>query len=470
MSSNILLISANRCTTPDPVFPLGLSCLNAALRRAGHRTVWFDPLPKPDGFEQVLKPCKPDFIAVSVRNIDDVLIRKQETYYADPAALLATIRRHSNASIILGGSGFSIFPQRLLELLGADFGISGAGESGLVALIEALEKGGDYRGIPGLVFRHNGKVVVNPATLHPVDQELADEDRPVAIASHYLRTSGMLNVQTQRGCGFRCGYCTYPLIEGRRNLRRQPDQVAAELEQLQRRGARYVFITDSIFNSSRQHIVEVCEAILRRNVKMSWGCFLRPQGLTLDVVKLMARAGLAHIEFGSDSFCDKVLAAYRKDLTFDDILASSELARQANIDFCHFLIAGGPGETQATLAQGFINSQRLKGAVIMAVVGMRIYPGTHLFEQAVVEGLIQPDANLLAPVYYLAPGLTQEEIFDHLRTFARRSANWIAADPNPGYSHVVERLRQRGVVGPLWSYFAMMQRLWPHGVAGGTAP
>jgi hypothetical protein len=105
----------------------------------------------------------------------------------------------------------------------------------------------------------------------------------------------------------------------------------------------------------------------------------------------------------------------------------------------------------------------------MAVVGMRIYPGTHLFEQAVVEGLLQPGADLLSPVYYLAPGLTQEGIFDQLRTFAHRSSNWIAADPDPAYSRLVERLRRRGVVGPLWSYFAMMQRLWPQSVAGGTA-
>ena len=36
MASRVLLINANRCATPDPVFPLGLSHVNAALRRAGH--------------------------------------------------------------------------------------------------------------------------------------------------------------------------------------------------------------------------------------------------------------------------------------------------------------------------------------------------------------------------------------------------------------------------------------------------
>lgn len=138
----------------------------------------------------------------------------------------------------------------------------------------------------------------------------------------------------------------------------------------------------------------------------------------------------------------------------------SELARERKIDYCHFLICGGPGETTATLQEGFENSLRLKNTAIMAVVGMRIYPGTPLFGQAVAEGVIQPDADLLAPAYYLAPGLTEEMIFTKLREFSRRSPSWIAGDPLPGYQELVQRLRKRGVAGPLWSYLATVQRLW----------
>jgi radical SAM superfamily enzyme YgiQ (UPF0313 family) len=194
---------------------------------------------------------------------------------------------------------------------------------------------------------------------------------------------------------------------------------------------------------------------------MSWGCFLRPQGLTLELMQLMARAGLAHIEFGTDSFCDEVLAAYQKDFRFEDILQASESARQANVSWCHFLISGGPGETAETLQTGYRNSQRLNGGVIMAVVGMRIYPGTDLFGRAVAEGRIQRDADLLTPQYYLAPGLTTESVFAQLEEFARLSPNWIAGDPAPAYNALVARLRQRGVIGPLWTYFAMMQRINP---------
>ena len=223
---------------------------------------------------------------------------------------------------------------------------------------------------------------------------------------------------------------------------------------------------DSVFNSSQRHVAEICETILRRNVRLSWGCFLRPQGLTPELMRLMKRAGLAHIEFGSDSFCDEVLATYQKGLTFDDILYSSELADREGIDFCHFLISGGPGETMETLRRGFKASLRINNAVIMAVAGMRIYPGTRLFELAVAEGRIRPDADLLAPTYYLAQGLSVDGLLAQLQEYARLSPNWIVGEPVPAYRNLIERLRKKGAVGPLWSYFSTIQRLWPQGVDG----
>ncbi|MGO8927260.1 MAG: lipid biosynthesis B12-binding/radical SAM protein [Limisphaerales bacterium] len=464
MPSRVLLISANRCTTPDAVFPLGLAHLNAALRKAGHASLWLDSLAGAARLEETLENFRPDIVGVSLRNVDDVLIRQRETFFNDAVTLGERIRQKTHSPLIAGGSGFSIFPRQLLELIGADFGVFGEGEESFISLIATIERGGDVSGIPGLVFRQNGKVVINTRSPSPFAGEVNEEDRPAAAAAFYLQANGTLNLQTQRGCRFRCCYCTYPLIEGKRHRCRPPETVAAELEQLQRLGARHVFVVDSIFNSTPHHVTEVCEAILRRNVKMSWGCFLRPQGLTPGLMNLMARAGLTHVEFGSDSLCNEVLQAYQKDFTFDEILYSSELARCENVEACHFLICGGPGETEATLEESLQNSRRLNGTVIMAVVGMRIYPGTRLFERAVAEGQIRRDADLLQPTYYLAPGLTEPAVFAQLQEFARRSPNWIVGDPSPEYQNLVARLRRRGVVGPLWGYFALLQRIRPQTV------
>ena len=56
------------------------------------------------------------------------------------------------------------------------------------------------------------------------------------------------------------------------------------------------------------------------------------------------------------------------------------------------------------------------------------------------------------------------KVFEVLRDFSSRSPGWIPGDPAPAYARLVERLRQRGVAGPLWSYFSMIQRLWPQGM------
>jgi len=466
MGGKVLLISNNRYTAPDPVFPLGLAYLNSALRRAGHHTLWADSLAGAEGIESVLARYQPDAVGISVRNIDDVAIRKREIFFDNLSWLVETIRRKIKGPVVVGGSGFSIFPRQLLELSGADYGICGEGEAGFVSLLAALNNGGGFSGIPGLVYREKGKVVINPPARSTGGPALEDADRPAPIAEYYLRASGMLNVQTQRGCACHCCYCTYPVIEGTHYRHHSPEGVADEFAQLQRLGARYTFVVDSVFNSSHHHVTETCEAILRRNVKLSWACFLRPQGLTPEIMKLMKRAGLAHIEFGTDSFCDEVLAAYQKGFTFDDILHSSELASRENIDVCHFLISGGPGETLETQQRGFQASLRIKNAVMMAVAGMRIYPGTPLFQQALAEGCIGQDSDLLRPTYYLAPGLSVDGVFAQLTEFARRAPNWIVGDPGPAYTSLIERLRKKGAVGPLWSYFSTIQRLWPQGVNG----
>ena len=269
----------------------------------------------------------------------------------------------------------------------------------------------------------------------------------------------MLNISTQRGCGLSCCFCTYPLIEGRANHRRPPEAVADELAAIQRQGAKHVFIVDAVFNLTNDHVSDICNAILRRRVTLTWSCFLRPKNLTAGLMTLMARAGLTHIEFGADNFCDEVLVEYGKAFTFADILHSTELARAARVHYSHFVICGGPGETTDTLQTGFANSRHLTGAIIFASPGMRVYPGTPLFVRAQREVLLSADADLLDPVYYISPSLRKEELLQQLAEFGEQAPNWITGPVPENFSRIAERLRQRGVVGPLWEYFGTLRRM-----------
>jgi len=465
MGSRVLLISVNQYDFPHPVFPLGLAHVDAALRHAGHQTRLVDLNLNPPPLPEIIAEFQPDLVGLSLRNIDDTLIRNRATFFDVLTSVCRDVRGATSAPVVLGGSGFSIFPEQLLRLSGADFGIQGEGERPLLALLEALRNGGNVGQIPGLVFRDGDRVLANPREERTAAEEIAIPERSAELTDFYLRRSSVLNVQTQRGCALQCCYCTYPLLEGRKYRRRPAEAVGEELARLQSSGARYVFIVDSVFNTSPAHVRQFCEEILRRNLRLQWGCFLRPQHLTTELMKLMARAGLRHVEFGSDSFCDEVLAAYGKQLTFDDILHSSELARSEGVAYAHFLICGGPGETRDTLQSSFANSRQLRSAIVLARVGMRVYPGTPLFDRLCREQPGFERTDLLPPYYYLTPALPEAEVFEQLRGFARQSPNWIFDDPPPAYFAMAERLRARGTVGPLWSYLAILQR-WGNSLAG----
>src|ERR1035441_1720990 len=148
MPGKVLLISLNRCERPYPVFPLGLACLEAALRQAGYQTRWLDQQADAQSVPEAVASFQPDFVGISLRNIDDVVIKRRETFFEPLAAFTQEVRRSCAAPVILGGSGFSIFPQALLQLAGANFGIQGEGEASLPALLCALEQRADCSAIP----------------------------------------------------------------------------------------------------------------------------------------------------------------------------------------------------------------------------------------------------------------------------------------------------------------------------------
>jgi len=361
--------------------------------------------------------------------------------------------------LILGGSGFSIFPEELFALTGVDYGIAGEGEKPMVALLNALQAGGKVDGIPGVVYRaENGSVGTTVCRLSGVFDSIPYHDPRVLQA--YAQHGSLPGIQTQRGCPLKCCYCTYPVIEGRRSRFRSGDQIVEELRQLSAHGMRYAFFVDSVFNTKTSHVVETCEALIRAKLDMQWECFLRPGAVTKELLQLMKQAGLRHIEFGSDSFSDTTLASYGKSFTFEEILKASQLANEVGVQYSHFLIFGGPGETVETVEETLARAATLPAAFFFATIGMRIYPDTDLWRQLEPErdGETATD-YLVDPRFYIAPGLTAQALHERLRQLQRTVSNWIIGDPPAAFSNALTKLRQRGVRGPMREYVDLLQRL-----------
>ncbi|PIY02070.1 MAG: B12-binding domain-containing radical SAM protein [Bacteroidetes bacterium CG_4_10_14_3_um_filter_31_20] len=449
MNKSILFISANQLKEPYPVYPLGISYLVSYLEEhlPDLKILLFD-FNKNDYSElvQLIKKEHPKYIGVSFRNIDDVNFYAKNSYIAHYKAIVDLVKVNSKATIIIGGPGYSIFPIEMYNLLQPDFGIYGEGEISLYKLINILENNkNNFEDVPRLIYKKDNKTIFNQkgnSTLQPktsYNKELTD---------YYWQNSGMLNIQTKRGCPYNCIYCTYPLIEGKNVRTHNPEILVENIEKyLYENNVDYFFFTDSLFNLKNKFNYKFAELILRKNIKFKWGAYFNFKNLPEDLLVLLKRAGLTHIEFGTDSLCDITLNSYRKPFTFEEILNTSDICNKLDIDFAHFLILGGYGETKGTLKETFENSKKIGRTVFFTFVGMRIYPNTELYKIAINEGKIQPTDDLLLPKYYV----TEEYNEEFVKQLAKESGKrWVFPDEDS--SAIINKLRMKGKKGPLWEY------------------
>lgn len=393
--SRVLLIAANRVTTPYPVFPLGPAIIAGALNDSGHVVRQLDLLTDNGTTTTVVKEFRPDYICLSLRNIDntDSLSGLEGWYLEEARRLVAELKNLCPAPVIIGGPAFSLMPEAILDFIGADFGIVGEGEKSLPGLLRRLNAG------------------ERPQKLIRSDQFLAPEDfgRPLVeekILRHYLTTSGVANLQSKRGCPHGCVYCTYPTLEGRRFRKREAGAVVDDIARLQSDyQVESLFFVDSVFNDRDGHHLEIAAEILRRNLRIKWSAFFRPQQLPAPDLELMQKAGLYALELGSDSLSEAPLQEMGKGFSLEDILAVHRAAMQLKIPVAHYLIFGGPGETTATLQEGIERLDLIDDGVCFLFSGLRLLPGTRLYERALAEALLTPETSLLQPLYYHAPGL-----------------------------------------------------------------
>ncbi|MDI6742732.1 MAG: lipid biosynthesis B12-binding/radical SAM protein [Smithella sp.] len=444
----VLLISANTLRIPYPVYPLGLDYVAGSLdSRYQTKIVDLNDFSNPESLEAMIRDFSPDFAGVSIRNIDNTDVINCRSFLPEYQDLVNRIRKNSSAKIILGGSGFTIFPVEFMQALDADYGIAGEGER-LSLLLDGLQKNTDIKKIPGVLIKEKTGIVYEPW-----DGEIQRSFDPASPHTRfYLAFGGMLNLQTKRGCPFHCSYCTYPHIEGGRMRFFEPREIARRARELQEAGAKYIFITDSAFNASYEHSAQVAQAFIDAQVSIPWGGFFAPTVPSADYFKKMADAGLTHVEFGTESLSGPVLKNLRKPFSAADVFTAHKKALDAGLHIAHYFLLGGPGENKQTLRETLTGIDNLEKAVFFFFCGVRIYPHTALYDLALQEGQISSGQNLLPPVFYRSRDITVAEIMQTVEGQANGRLNWIIGAGEAKATRILPKLYRRGFTGPLWEY------------------
>ncbi len=403
---NVLLISANTETINMIPLPLGLNCVAVAARNAGHDVHLLDLMGNADNkalIQDAILQSKPDVIGISVRNVDNQHMTETLFLLEPVREIIAQCRSCSTAPIVIGGAGFSIFPNAVLHYLKADMGICGEGEIAFTRLLDALERGESLSEIDGLCLpdgnlQNNDSVRGNLETLPFPDPCLWSVPTEA-------KDEIWIPYQTRRGCPMQCAYCSTPALEGTVIRKHLVEAVVQGIARHVSAGFSKFYFVDNTFNFPPDYTKRLCESLIAAQLGIRWRCILYPGFVDEEMVHLMAKAGCVEASLGFESGSPKILKNLHKKYTLDQVRLASELLTSHGIKQMGFLLLGGPGETKETVLESLAFADSLQLDMLKLTVGIRIYPGTALEKIAREESMIADGDDLLQPRFYLAKGL-----------------------------------------------------------------
>lgn len=467
----VLLVNSNTLTVPYPVPPLGLCLLAEALKERYEVQVYDGTFQGGGPLPEVVAGFEPHYIGMGVRNVDDLMMHAP-TLYVDEIAqnFVRPLRQATAAPLVLGGSGFSLLPRPLMELLDGDYGVVGGGEEPMLQLLEALDQGAsgaDLSTIPGVLVRDVGASWLGPVPpARRCDTGPGNVHRWIDFTPY--RQRGSYPLQTRRGCAHRCVYCTYPLLEGRRLRPRDPQDVADEIQRAASDlgpGVTYEFV-DSTFNTPPGQAQAVCREIASRGLVdlrlRTMG--VNPAGADRALFALMKEAGFAQIDITPDSASPKVLRALGKGFTLDDLRRSAAAVKAEGMPCMWFFLLGGPGEDEQTLRQtlDFIDRDVHPEDMVYMAAGLRIYPGTPLHSLALEQGIVQREDDLLQPRFFVSPELEPRRLLTWVEEQCARRPNCLPAwetRPSPELMERALTLRaEQGLDEPMFRTLIRLQR------------
>jgi Fe-S oxidoreductase len=390
-------------------FPLGLAYLAGALKDTEVTAI--DPNSEEHQFEYIEKTIAkthPDVIGLSLRNIDTALSSDSHSYYGLFEQLVQTVHANrSGAKIVVGGTGFSIFPEEIMQRFPQiDYGVFLESEESFPQLLKNLDT---PERVPGLYYRKKAKIhFTGRCPFVDFDSLEAPPREIIGLKlDWYKKLPHSMGIQTKRGCAFRCAYCTYPYLQGNAVRLRSPKKVVDEVESIVNNyGVNSVFFNDTIFNYPFNHAREICQELKKRRLDVQWGAWFKENYINKQFLLEAQESGCICFEFSPDGTSQEALNALQKDMTVQDIKNTAQLiseVKDAKVNY-NFL-RNVPGEN----LKSFSNFNRLlpwllaKNRKQITFIGfntIRIYPHTQIHQTAIQQGYIKTDSDLIKPTFY----------------------------------------------------------------------
>lgn len=372
--------------------PLGLLYIAAVLEQNGHEVKVLDSqalnLTTQETKEEI-KEFTPDIVGATAMTPN--LLGALEVLRL---AKEVSSETGKDIKTVIGGVHMSVYPQETITYDFIDYGVIGEGEYAMLELAEAIENNKDVSNIEGIVYKDKkGKIKTTGARIvddidslpFPARHLIQMDKYHCVITGHPFTT-----MMTSRGCPFRCGFC-FKTPSDRKMRYRNPKNVVDEMEYaVKTYKVKEIMFYDDTFTDNRKHVVDVCNEIIRRGLKVKWECPTRVDCLDEELLRLMKKAGCIRLRLGVESGNQKILDIMRKRTTLEKIERAFRLTKMVGIETFAYFMVGYVYENEQTIRDTINFAKKLDADWTMFTVATPL-PDTNLWELAVKEKLVEPD-------------------------------------------------------------------------------
>jgi anaerobic magnesium-protoporphyrin IX monomethyl ester cyclase len=385
MTQKVLLINPPESGRGDySTPPLGLLYIAAVLRKNDIDATLVDGyLAGWSGIEKRIAEYRPTVVGITCH-----------TYSRSKVLKVAGLvkKMAPNALVIAGGAHATIMHRQLLEHYpDLDIAVRGEGERTFLEICQGKPLGE----IDGIAYREGGRICVTAdrKLIENLDELPFPAWELVDLSKYPPDGSGVYNgidigrepcvpVVFSRGCIGRCVFCCDKVL-WKRWRRRSAKNMADELELLTKRyGVRRVTFNDDLFTADRKAAMEVCEEIVRRGISIAFEITSRVDTLNEELLRALKKAGCFKICFGIESASPELLTRMKKEADVGAAERAIALTKSMGIRTSALLIAGNIGETRRTINETIDFINRTEPDEIGLANGLRILPGTELYEHA----------------------------------------------------------------------------------------
>lgn len=380
-------------SSQEATAPLGILAVSTPLLRSGYEVKIVDSTITPHFQKRVLQEME-DALCLAISLVTGPMIR-------ETAQIARAVKElYPSKPVILGGWHPSLLPDQTLACPHVDIVIKGQGEEALLEVVQHIEAGESLKGIPGVGYKEDGKLVFNaPRPLKPI-RELPPKAYHLADFDAYQRVSGRrwAMYTSSLACPFNCAYCTNDGLYGRKWNALDAEQVVEEVTDLvSRYGLTLLWVVDDNFLVDRDRAVKIAEGLVRSGVQFDWSIQASTNlvtRLTVEELKLLRRAGLSQVAHGAESGSTKVLHLMNKDFQkLETIYQAADLLSRAGIRPSFNMIFGFPGESEIERRESIQLVMNVCRRYPMAEFWTNIftpYPGSPIMQRAFELGIDVP--------------------------------------------------------------------------------